>query len=328
MAIRQLVRTIWSLGPPSSYRVVLGAAFVAGLASAGRAEVPEAGLGPVPVAALASAGDGQAVEPGAIERALAHDSVVAHLDRGQRVLVADQILSADSPSRVMINLSTEFLTVVVTSGRVRFATGPAAGAGEALVVALDGNRVQRLPYDAARLAATLSPGARPLLAQDLDTITARQRRGRFWGSYERLRVNARAPGGISTEEARQSYLAEPAIVRQRRASVGLASVADRGRIAANAFLAAYAADDAHAVAALLDPAPFLSRGGTAAVEQGRLQAASTLLSDQRLRAVLASSPAMTMEGGGALLVTAQGRWRLGLVPRDRALFVTGLEPVQ
>lgn len=289
-----------------------------------------AGTAPASSATLVRAGDGAAVAAEQVDANLAQDSLVVALAAGESLAVVDQQLRADGDSRAMISLSSEFLTIAVTHGRMRLEGGPTAGPGGVLLLALDGDRVQRLAFNAARLSATLSPGARPLIGEDLEGVIALQRRGAFWGSYEPLRVNARAPGAPGAEALRATYLSEPAIVRQRRAAAGMVTVADRGRIAANAFLAAYRADDAAALAALLDPAPFLDQGGAAGVDEGRLRAAAALLADVRLQPVLAAAPAVSMapDGSAALFDGPQGRWRLALVARDRAMFISGMEPGQ
>lgn len=289
-----------------------------------------AGTAPASGATLVRAGDGAAVAAEQADANLAQDSLVASLAAGESLAVADQRLHADADSRAMISLSSEFLTIAVTYGRMRLEGGPAASPGGVLLLALDGDRIQRLAFDGARLAATLSPGARTLIGEDLEAVAARQRRGAFWGAWEPLRVNARAPDAPAAEALRATYLSDPAIVRQRRAAAGMAGVAERGRIATDAFLAAYRAGDAPALAALLDPAPFLDRSGAAGVEEGRLRAAAVLLADVRLQPVLAAAPTVSMapDGGAAMLDGPQGRWRLSLVARDRAMFVSGLEPGQ
>jgi len=305
-------------GPAGLNKVILWVALGVAAGAAGSATAAE----------FTRAGDGSSLAADAVDRAMAGDSLVASLEGGDRVSIADLSLVADEPSRAMLVLSSEFLTVAVTSGRLRFEEGPSAGPGQALLVALDGSRIQRLAFNAARLSASLSPGARSRLGADVELLVAAQRRAAFWGTYQPLRVNARAQGPAAVEVQRQAYLAQPAIVAQRRAAAGEASVAARGRMAVDAFLAAYARGDAATLAALLDPAPFMAVGGAAAVEQGRSLAAAELLADDRLRALLAAPPAVAMaeDGASALLETGGGRWRLALAPRDRAIFVQSLEP--
>lgn len=281
---------------------------------------------PGAAATLTRAGDGAAVAADQADAALSADSLVAVLAAGESLVLADQRLRATADSRAMINLSSEFLTVAVTRGRMRLGEGPAAAAGEALLLALDGTRVQRLGFNAARLAATLSPGARPLLAEDLEAVLAGQRRSAFWGAWEPLRVNARAPAGAATEALRAAYLSDPAIVRQRRQAAGVAEVGTRSRRVAEAFLAALRDGDEAAVASMIDPLPFFALAGPRAIGDGRRRAAAALIADASLRAGLSSVRIGAAGDGSIALVSDTRSWRLLLVPRDRALFVAALEP--
>lgn len=306
--------------PVESGRSALGAAIAAAalLAAAPASGQPR----------IIGSADGALLDPLQIDSALHSGTVALVLGAGERVRVAGIELAAEQAGRALLALSSEFLTVAVTAGVLRLGDGPKAGPGQALLLALDGNRTQRLAFDARRLAASISPGARPILEDDLEQVARSQRRAAFWGAYEPLRVNARAPAPPALEDARQTYLSAPAIVAQRRAAAGTAPVVERGRMAVDAFLAAYAGGDAHSLAALLDPEPFLAGGGAVGVNEGRLQAASALLADARLRPILAGSPAvsMTPDGAAALLESGAQRWRLALIARDRAIFIQSLEP--
>ena len=261
------------------------------------------------------------------DRALGEDRLVLVMAEGETVALAGLEFRAEAESRALVALSSELLTLAVTHGRI-VQGGKTAGAGQALVVTLDGVRTQRLHFDAARLASTLSPGAQALLGEDLAALTRSQRRGRFWGTWQPLRVNARAPVPAALEAARMSYLGNPAIVAQRRAAAGSAEPSARARLAAEAFLTAYAAGDAVRLSGLLDPAPFLARTDAAGLARSRDAAAADLLGDSNLRRTLASArlAAVAEDGSSATLETPSGNWRLSLAPRDRALFVTGLEP--
>lgn len=285
-----------------------------------------------PVEAMAAqllrAGSGVLIAADAVDKALAEDRVAISAGMGERVRMAGLDLHAEGQGRALAALSSEFLTIAVTSGRFRFGSGPSAGPGQALLVALDGDRVQRLAFDARHLSATLSPAARPLLGADLERLIRAQRRARFFGSYEPLRVNARSPAPPATETVRTSYLSDPAVVRQRRTSVGVASAEARSRQVADAFLAAFLAGDQPTVASLLDPAPFLLLGGEAGVDEGRRDAAAALFADRALVGGLAGAELTSVAGDGrsAMLRSPTMQWRLALVQRDRAIFVAGLEP--
>jgi hypothetical protein len=278
---------------------------------------------------LINASDGAAIAADAIEAALARDSVEVSLAAGDQLRIADLRLAADGPSRAMISLSSEFLTIAVTSGRISVDGGRAARAGQALVVALDSRRVERLAFDAERLQSTLTPGAGPLVRGELEQLARRQRRGAFWGAYEPLQVNARVPGPIASEAVRASYLSEPVVLGQRRAAAGQAGDEVRLQHITTAFLAAYSTGDAAGLAALLDPAPFLAESGVRSLTDRRREAAASLLADPALRAALAGATIGTAaaDGRSAVLQAGAARWRLNLVARDRALFISSLEPI-
>jgi len=291
-------------------RVALGAAYLIWASTASTTTIQRAA-------------DAATIAPEAIGATLSGDNLVVSLEAGERLAIADQMLAAEVSSRALVTLSSEFLSIAVTAGRMRFESGPSAGAGRVLLLALDGNRPQSLAFDAARLAATLSPGARPLIGADLDRLARVQRKARFWGSYTPLRVNARAQSDAATETVRTAYLSDPAILAQRRVALPA-----RPRHAITAFLDAFRAGDAVKVAALLDPAPFLDRSGMDGIGAGRLRAATTILGDERLRtALLAAGEPAWADDGSATLDGPAGRWRIMLAARDRAFFVTRVEPV-
>lgn len=278
--------------------------------------------------ALTRAADGAAVPAEMADSTLASDQLVVALSAGEQIRLADQALTAETNGRALVALSSEFLTVAVTAGRLRLGEGPAAGPGQALVLALDGARIQRLGFDPRPLAASLTPGARALLGADVAGLVRARRRAAFWGSWEPFRVNARAPGPAALEQARMAYLGAPAIVAQRRQSAQVADAETRISRAAASFLSAWRERDAAALAALLDPAPFLARAGGSDLGERRARAATALLADPSLGALAGAQPgAVDARTGTAELTAADRRWRLHLVPRDRALFVAALEPL-
>jgi hypothetical protein len=259
---------------------------------------------------------------------LVSDQVIVSMSAGERIRLADQELVAETDGRALIALSTEFLTVAVTAGRLRLGDGPVAEPGQALLLALDGARVQRLGFDPRPLSASLTVGARSLLGEDIARLVRAQRRAAFWGGWEPFQVNARAPGAARLEQSRMAYLGTPAIVAQRRQSAQVTNVETRLGRAAGSFLSAWRDRDAAALAALLDPAPFLARAGATDLGQLRARAAAALFSDPSLSA-LGEAQAGTIDARGGTVLVAAGdrRWRLQFVARDRALFVAALEPV-
>ena len=264
----------------------------------------------------------------AVDSVLSQQPAAFSLGAGESLSIARMTFTAGGETRGLAALSSELLTIAVTHGRLSQG-GISAGPGQALVIALDGTRTQRLYFDAARLAASLSPGARPLLAQDIAAIARGQRRARFWGAWQPLRVNARMPGPPALEAARMRYLGEPAIVAQRRASASAADPTVRLHEVAEAFLSAWRSADAETIAALLDPAPFLSRGTAAELTPLRRAAAASLLADPGLRNVAdAQTGGADLQTKSVALSSAGRSWRLRLVPRDRAWFVAALEPAQ
>lgn len=279
-------------------------------------------------AVLTRASDGAAVSEPMAGAVLASDQLVIAMSAGERVRLADQELVAEADGRALVALSTEFLTVAVTAGRLRLGNGPSAGPGQALLLALDGARIQRLGFDPRPLSASLTPGARSLLGEDIATLVRARRRAAFWGGWEPFRVNARAPGAAALERSRMAYLGTPTIVSQRRQSAQVADVETRLSRAAASFLNAWRDRDSAALAALLDPAPFLARAGAGDLGEWRARAATALFADPSLAGLgAAQTGTIDARGGTVLVVAADRRWRLRLVARDRALFVAALEPL-
>ena len=272
--------------------------------------------------------DGSPVVTDQVEARLADDQIVLQLGAGDQFHLFDQSITATAPTTALVALSSQFLTIAVTRGQARLATGAGAKPGQVLVVGLDVPRTQRLVFDARRLDASLSPGARSIIGPDVARLVAAQRRGAFWGQFEPLNINARAPVSPANEWARQGYLAQPAVVRLRRQGAVSASAPQRAAAAAQAFVDGYSRGDAETVGALLDPYPFMAGTNPAAAMTARRAAAGRLLADAGLRASLTGSSQVTADpsGGFATIATGDHRWHLRLVARDGVLFISSLEP--
>jgi len=242
---------------------------------------------------------------------------------GGSATVAGLKLDAAEASVAIVNLSSEFATVAVISGRIS-ADRHDARAGEALLAPLDGGKIRRFGFDAQRLAATLPAEWALQTAAPLQAIARRHQRQRFWGRIEPVSINAGAPVAPELEGVRQSYLANPTIAELRRTAAG-----DPVRLAgmtASRFAAALVAGDAAAVADLIDPKPFTDTGtDTAAWQAARAAFARKLAADPVLQGAMASAP--TPVAGDQTAFDAGG-YRIRVIPRDRAMFVAAVEALR
>ena len=229
---------------------------------------------------------------------------------------------AEGATRALVVVSSELVTAAVIEGRLAQG-GIAARAGEALVTPIDGNRTRRYGFDAARLAATLPPAWQAEAAAPLAALAERQRRRAFWGLVEPVGVNAAAPVAPEAEAFRRAYLTNPTVLALRREAAG--DRAALARLTLARFAGALAAGEADVVADLIDPAPFTDADADPAVwRPARLAFARRLTADSALRDALAAGIAA---GPDASSGEAGGAFRIGLVLRDRALFVAAVEPL-
>jgi hypothetical protein len=223
--------------------------------------------------------------------------------------------------------SSELVSVAVLDG-ILAGGGRSAAAGRVLVTPIEHGGTQLFQFDARRLAASLNPAWLMRARPPLDRIAASQRRQIFWGRLEPVGANAAAPSRPAVEAMRQTYLTNAAITALRREAAGDRDVL--ARLTAARFAAAIAAGDAATVAALIDPQPFVATGADAPSWQAdRAAFARRLTDDPALRQALADAALQPAAAGSTMFVAAApGRpgFRINLVARDRALFVTSLEP--
>lgn len=260
---------------------------------------------------VASAGSGQVAAGG---------RQLIRLDAGQSTTLYGATYRAEAATLAVAVLSSELVTVAVAEGALA-GGGERARAGEALVVPVDGGRTRRFGFDARRLAATLPPAMARAVTAPLERIAARQRRQRLWGRIVPVRVNAAAPVAGGLEPVRASYLSNPTVAALRREGAG--EPAKLALLTARRFAAALAARDAGTVADLLDPKPFTDTGADAASWQAaRLAFATRLTGDGTVVSAMAGPPAAVAADTTAF---DTGGYRIRLVPRDRAMFVTAVE---
>jgi hypothetical protein len=123
------------------------------------------------------------------------------------------------------------------------------------------------------------------------------------------------------EAVRSSYLGNDAIAVLRRKAGG--NPKTLAALTAQRFAAALVARDTATVSALIDPKPFTDTGAaTMAWQSARDAFASTLVQDASLVAAMAKEPAVVATDQTAF---DTGGYRIHLVPRDRAMFVTAVE---
>lgn len=230
---------------------------------------------------------------------------------------------ATQPVRAVVVLSSEMVTAAVLEGTLE-SGGRSAGPGQALVTTIEGDRTRRYGFDAARLAASLPPQWQGEAEADLLDLAERQRRRAFWGLIEQVGTNATAPVSREAEALRRTYLGNPTVLGLRRAAGG-----DRALLASltvQRFAQAMAARDAAVIADLLDPLPFSDAYPDPAVWQpARAAFARHLAADEALARAL-SAPATSTSADSASFDVG-GAFRVALVMRDRAMFVTAVEPL-
>lgn len=251
------------------------------------------------------------------------DRQLVKLQGGEETTVFGTPYRAVAPTLAIVSVSSELVTAAVITGEL--VQGKAtARAGQALVTPIDGKATQQFGFDAARLAATLSPDFLVDTQTPLQTLAAGQRRAKFWGLIEPAGINASAPVGGAVEAVRQSYLGNNTIVTLRRAAGGKLHVL--AGLTANRFAEALTAGDARVVSDLIDPKPFIDTGADAnAWQAARRIFAQKLTSDAALKAAMSATPAAA-EGKPDAFV-AGGVFRIQLVARDRAMFVAAVEPL-
>lgn len=245
------------------------------------------------------------------------------LASGETAEIGGLSYSAQTSTIALVSTSSELVTIAVISGQLAQGTAVASG-GQALVTPIEGHDTQRFGFDAARLAASLPPQWQGDAAEPLRQLAARQKRSKFWGLIEPAGVNASAPTGPQMETVRQSYLGNNTIIALRRAAQGQPKAL--AGLTVKRFAEALAAGDAATVADLIDPKPFTDTGtDPAAWQAARLAFAQRLTGDAALKAAMAApAQAATDKSGG---FDAGGAFRIQLVTRDRAMFVTAVEPL-
>lgn len=242
------------------------------------------------------------------------------LAAGEEVDAWGVVVKASAPSVLLLSLSSEFSTVAVLDGAVT--QGDIAGQpGDALVTALDGGKTRQLQFDARRLVATLQPDWLAEVKAPLGAVAAKQAKQRFWGLVQPVNLNANAPASAQMEGVRQSYLGNPTIASLRRESAGNTQLL--ASLTATRFAAAVAASDTSAIADLIDPLPFTETGAEAASWQlARDSFAQQVADDGALKRAMAAAPVAVANDQTAF---DAGGYRIHVVPRDRAMFVSAVE---
>lgn len=242
------------------------------------------------------------------------------LPDGASATLYGKTYTAHGAVRAVAVLSSEFVAVAVIEGTLSVEHA-AARPGDALVTGVDSGRTEKLRFDAARLKSTLRPEWLTTVAPALDRLAAGQKRARFWGRLVPVGVNAAAPRSPALEAVRQSYLGNDTVAALRREAQGKPELL--ARLTAARFAAALAARDARAAADLIDPKPFTDTGvDPASWQRARLAFATGLIADAALVAALAGAPTAVANDATAF---DAGGYRIHLIPRDRALFVTSVE---
>lgn len=226
-------------------------------------------------------------------------------------------------TRAVLVQSSELITAAVIEGTL-VQGDVAAQAGQALVTPIDAGRTRRYGFDAARLAASLPPHWTQTEAP-LAALAQVQRRREFWGLIEPVGINAAAPVAPEAEAFRRAYLGNDTILSLRRAAGG--NRATLASLTVQRFAEAVAAGDAATIADLIDPMPFSEANGDPAIWlPARAAFAARLASDGALARALAVPVAASTDNPQSF--DLGGAFRVGLVMRDRAMFVAEVEPIQ
>lgn len=245
---------------------------------------------------------------------------IVKLAAGEQTIAWGTAVTASTPAVLLLSLSSELATVAVLEGTITHGN-QAAAAGDALVTPLESGKTRRLQFDARRLAATLPAEWLADAGASLDVVAARQEKKRFWGLLETANLNASAPVAPAVEAMRSSYLGNDAIAMLRREAAGNPQAL--AALTARRFAAALAARDAATVSALIDPKPFTDTGAApAAWQSARDNFAASLTEDASLVAAMAKVPDAVATDQTAFDTSG---YRIRVVPRDRAVFVTAVE---
>lgn len=244
------------------------------------------------------------------------------LAAGEEVALYGITFRAEVNARAIVLVSSELVTAAVIEGTL-LQGHVAARAGEALVTPIDGSRPRRYGYDARRLIASLPPHWMSGTQAALEQLSDRQARRAFWGLIEPVGTNAAAPVTPQAEAFRQAYLGNETVLGLRRAAAG-----DRQTLAAltlQRFVEAVTAGDREVIAHLLDPLPFSNASSDPAIWlPARQLVADRLLADDALAGSLAQGAIAAVDESGTVAV---GGFRIGLVMRDRAMFIAAVEPL-
>ena len=230
---------------------------------------------------------------------------------------------------VYLSLSSELFSIAIMDGEVKVASQkskPVLGrAGDILVTPLDHFKPERFQYDAAQFLRTLPAAEFERVEPLLKPVMARQKRLIWWGAIEPVGINAQAPLSVEAEAIRRAYLSEPVIITLRTQSKGrLSSLSEA---TARQFISALAAQDQDTLSALIDPMPFSEVTREARFWRlARQDYAKSVVKDENL---LRAATGSIKKGPNALSWIVQqddgAQWRLNLVIRDKAVFVSSLE---
>jgi hypothetical protein len=244
------------------------------------------------------------------------------LAAGEEAVLYGITFRAEENASAIVLVSSELVTAAVIEGTLLQGL-VAARAGEALVTPIDGSRPRRYGYDARRLISSLPPQWVSQAQAPLEQLSDRQARRAFWGLIEPVGTNAAAPVTPQAEAFRQAYLGNETVLGLRRAAAG-----DRQELAAltlQRFVEAVTAGDREVIAHLIDPLPFTNASSDPAIWlPARQLVADRLLADGALAGSFDQGAITAVDENGTVVV---GGFRIGLVMRDRAMFIAAVEPL-
>lgn len=249
------------------------------------------------------------------------------LQANEVIEILGSSFKAKTNSQFVKNTSSEFITLAVTSGTL-IHEKTKARAGEAFIVQISGQRVQKFHYDAARFLATAEPELTAQIGPSLNAIAKSQKRMNFWGLLEPTGVNTSSPLPPFIERVRATYLTAPVIIELRHKSRG--DVNALQLMTAQKFKDAIGDSDVETIAALIDPLPFSDSTDNAKVWlEARRNFAIQITHDSAMKAAFANGGLNQDPLIGTFFVGPEGAtYRIITVNRDSAVFIGAVEAIK
>ncbi len=252
---------------------------------------------------------------------------LVNLKANEAIEILGNKFISKSDSQFVKTISSEFISLSITSGLIILGNKKAK-TGEAFIIPISGDKVQKFSYDAARLLATIEPEWSQKISANLIPIIKSQNRLKYWGLLEPIGVNTSAPLPPYIERVRASYLTNPTILELRHKSRGEAGVLNL--LTVQKFQNAINKNDIDTIAALIDPLPFTDSSDDATVWlKARTDFASNLTNDSAMKSAFSAGNLSQDPLLGIFYIGPEGSsFKITTVNRDSAVFIAAVEPVK